>query len=483
MTHKLEQFRLDLYEALPYRRDTLLDLLDALASNTTARSVVELSLSPFFRRAYSSITDGTDNFFQATSPEKEAGERREWEQKLVQVIGPYLAQPQKRKFWLFGIDVTSLPRPYAGRLADRTYVYQPNTLKGNKPVNIGHQSSVLAYLPEKEKGVPSWLVPLIVRRVTSQERKNEGGAGQVRDLLADKSLPFEGELKVMVGDSDYSKLPFLAEVYCRLEHNETADLVSLVRTANNRTFYHSPPPIADQKRPVGHPTWYGEPFRLSDPTTWGEPDEEKWTTWTTHRGKSYPVQLQGWHNIKMRGKKGYPMHEHPFTLLRAVVFDETGQPLYKRPLWLIMMGQRRAEVSLIEGWQAYGQRVDLEHYFRFGKQKLLLNSYQTPEVEHEENWGQIVQLAYIFLWLAAGVVEDRPRPWEKFQPRSTGAIASPGRTQRGFGGIISRIGTPAKPPKPRGNSPGRAKGEKPGLREHQPVIKKAKKGQNLPAAA
>ena len=84
MTHKLEQFRSELYEALPYRRDTLFDLLDALSSNTTARSVVELSLSPFFRREYSSITDGIDNFFQATEGE----ERREWEQELVRVIGP-----------------------------------------------------------------------------------------------------------------------------------------------------------------------------------------------------------------------------------------------------------------------------------------------------------------------------------------------------------------------------------------------------------
>ncbi len=146
MTHKLEQFRLDLYEVLPYRRDALLDLLDALSSNAIARSVVELSLSPFFRREYSSITDGIDNFFQATSPEKEIEERREWEQSLLGVIAPYLPHPQKRKFWLFGIDVTPQPRPFAKTLADRAYVYQPNTLKGNKPVNIGHQSSVLAYL-------------------------------------------------------------------------------------------------------------------------------------------------------------------------------------------------------------------------------------------------------------------------------------------------------------------------------------------------
>jgi hypothetical protein len=177
MTDKLAQFRLDLYEALPYRRDTLLDLLDALASNTTARSVVELSLSPFFRRdaRRSSITDGADNFFQATDQGQEAEERRAWEQKLVRVMGPYLTPPQKRKYWLFGVDVTSLPRPYAGNLADRTYVYQPNSLKGNKPVNIGHQSSVLAWLPEKQKGEPAWVVPLIVRRVTSQEKKTRWG--------------------------------------------------------------------------------------------------------------------------------------------------------------------------------------------------------------------------------------------------------------------------------------------------------------------
>lgn len=175
MTDKLEQFRSDLYETLPYRRDTLLDLLDALASNTTARSAVELSLSPFFRREYSSITDGVDNFFQATEQEQEEGERRAWEQKLVRVIGPYLSPPQHRKYWLFGVDVTPLPRPYADKLADRTYVYQPNTLPGNKPVNIGHQSSVLAWLPEKEQGQPAWVVPLIVRRVTSQEKKTRWG--------------------------------------------------------------------------------------------------------------------------------------------------------------------------------------------------------------------------------------------------------------------------------------------------------------------
>ena len=306
MTHKLEQFRLDLYEALPYRRDTLLDLLDALSSNTTARSVVELSLSPFFRREYSSITDGIDNFFQATIPEKRAEERRVWEQKLVRVVAPYLPHPQGRKFWLFGIDVTPQPRPYAETLADRTYVYQPNTLKGNKPVNIGHQSSVLAYLPEKGQKSPPWIVPLNVRRVSSDQSKNGAGAEQVKELFWAEKLPFSGKLKVLVGDSDYSARTFLGEIYgdkADKEGNKKSDeQVAIVRSAGNRTFYHAPPEIKG-KSPVGHPTWYGEPFRLKDEQTWGEPDEEEWTTWNTRRGKAYDVRLRGGHNIRMTGTR------------------------------------------------------------------------------------------------------------------------------------------------------------------------------------
>jgi hypothetical protein len=51
----LRQFRQGIYESFPYRRDSLLDLLDALSSNERARSTVELSLNPGFRRQYSAL--------------------------------------------------------------------------------------------------------------------------------------------------------------------------------------------------------------------------------------------------------------------------------------------------------------------------------------------------------------------------------------------------------------------------------------------
>ncbi len=108
----------------------------------------------------------------------------------------------------------------------------------------------------------------------------------------------------------------------------------------------------------------------------------------------------------------------------------------------------------------------------------------TPIVEHQENWWQLVQLAYVQLYLARDLAETLPHPWEKHLLKTTQSdIASPSMVLRAFERIISAIGTPAKVPKPRGKSPGRAKGAKSGPRKRHPVIKKAKPGQKLPAAA
>ncbi len=102
-------------------------------------------------------------------------------------------------------------------------------------------------------------------------------------------------------------------------------------------------------------------------------------------------------------------------------------------------------------------------------------AYQTPDVEHEENWMQIVALAYMQLWLARDLAEALPRPWERYLPDAERETASPSTVQRDFRRIIRQIGTPAALPKPRGKSPGRAKGERQHPRQRHSVIKKAKK--------
>ncbi len=165
-TSQLQQFRSELYAVLPYAPDATLELIDALASNVHAHSPVALSLSPLFHRGYSSVSKVIANFFHASHPLKAEAERQEWAQRLLQIEARYLPAPQQRVFWWFGLDTTSIPRPFALTLPARTAVYSPNPVAGNRPLTIGHTCSTVVFLPEKEPlDASPWAVPLSMRRV------------------------------------------------------------------------------------------------------------------------------------------------------------------------------------------------------------------------------------------------------------------------------------------------------------------------------
>ena len=80
------------------------------------------------------------------------------------------------------------------------------------------------------------------------------------------------------------------------------------------------------------------------------------------------------------------------------------------------MGERRNELTLVAAWDAYVQRFDVEHFFRFGKQRLLFTAYQTPDVEHEVNWWQLVSLAYVNLFLARQLGAPFPSSLGRYPP-------------------------------------------------------------------
>ena len=63
-----------------------------------------------------------------------------------------------------------------------------------------------------------------------------------------------------------------------------------------------------------------------------------------------------------------------------------------------------------------------------------MTSCQTPEVEHEENWWEIVGLAYVNLYTAASLANIMPYPWERWLPNNkevdTESLPSPSMVQR-----------------------------------------------------
>ena len=173
--------------------------------------------------------------------------------------------------------------------------------------------------------------------------------------------------------------------------------------------------------------------------------------------------------------------ETPSVFVRILLLDpETGEPAFKRAMWLIVMGKRRREISLLDLYHAYIQRYNLEHFFRFGKQKLLLDDFQTPDDKREEAWWQLVHLAYLQLWVARHLVQSLPRPWERNLPAMKAAQISPSLAQRGFERIIRQFGTPAKAPKARGNSPGWTPGRKRKPRKRHKVVLKGQIQANSP---
>ena len=156
------QFRADVYGTFQKRADAVFELIDALSSDTHARSPVELSLSPFFRRQYSSMYDGLDEWqYDAAA--------------LETVLLQALPELEPGGFRLWGLDETPRRRQYADKLKDRGYVYVPNSVAGNKPVTIGYNYSTLAYIDLE--GPNTWAAPWTIDRTPTDWTGVDRGLG------------------------------------------------------------------------------------------------------------------------------------------------------------------------------------------------------------------------------------------------------------------------------------------------------------------
>ena len=94
---ELQAYRQALYAHFSKRADVQMELIDALSSNLTAESVVELSLNPRFRHGYSSITDAIDAAFEASSVATAKSERQAQNRATIRLSANYAPPPETRK--------------------------------------------------------------------------------------------------------------------------------------------------------------------------------------------------------------------------------------------------------------------------------------------------------------------------------------------------------------------------------------------------
>ncbi len=467
IANQLKGFRHALYDLFDSRRDASMELVDALSSNPYSNSVVHLSLVECYRRNYCSITRSLDEFYQLKTPEAKTDTNNSY----TELLATYCPVPVVRRYYVFGVDCTPAPRVHAQTVKDRGMVHQPTKISGNKPITIGHEYSVMACLPDKSStDDAAWIWPLSCHRVTTEEKGTLIGMQQIHDVIVSDEK-FKETLCVSVADSAYSDIACL-NMATRLDNQ-----IHISRLKNNRVLCHPAPVESSNVVKRGRPKTYGEKFILRDELTWGEPSDKTVVDSETKKGMPIKVHIECWDNILMRGTRKTSHKKISLRVVRIKICKPNGELLFKKPLWEVVVGKRKNELSLNEIYDAYRQRFDIEHFFRFGKNRLLMDKFQTPDVDHADAWWQMVMLSYAQLFLGKSYAEKMPTPWEKYLPeyQNSTPVITPTQVQRDFGRIIREFGTPAKPPKLRNKSKGRQKGELQNKRTRHPVVLKGKK--------
>ena len=460
--NSLIEFRNKLYHHLPFRADALMDLFDAISSyGHKCNSVTELSEAAVYKRQYSSITDSITN-----------GADKIDFCILEKEIFTISEQRNEVRFFL---DCTNNKRAYSPHLKDRSIVHYPNPAPGNKPICVGHQYSMLALQPKDEKEIKKhWVIPISMKRVKSNIKGNEFGMEQLFSTI--ENLGLKDKLTSSIGDSLYGT------ENCRKRSVQNENHVHIFRIRNNRKLFAQPNENDIPPKKLGRKKVYGKGIKLSDSSSLPTPTQKHERIFENKHGKTRKVVVQQWDDILISGSKNFDSHNHPINLIQATLYDEKDNPVFKNPLWIGVIGKRKNEFTAFDVYDGYRSRYDIEHFFRYAKQKLLLDSYQTPDVRHEENWWQLVMLSYVQLYLANKDSNLLPKPWERYLPEYKNAdentVSTPSQVQRNFENILSLIGTPSIHPVPRGNPKGREVGQSQPKRQKYDIVFKEKKKAN-----
>ena len=263
--------------------------------------------------------------------------------------------------------------------------------------------------------------------------------------------------------------------------SEKENWVHIFRLNSSRNVYRSIVP--EKSHAKGRKKAYGDKMNLVKAETHLPHDRETTLSRLSKKGHPLKVVIKCWDDMVVRGSHNFQSSKHPLNIHQIEVFSESGEKLFKRPLWVAVFGKLRQEISLEDTYNHYHSRYDIEHLFRFGKSNLLMDKYQTSDSTHEENWWKLCSLAYIQLYLAKELAPSLPEPWERYllnyKPGvdQDNAITTPSQTQRGFAKVLEHVDTPAQPCVARGKPRGRMAGETQPAKANSPVIFKAKKGQ------
>lgn len=410
----LKQFRRAIYPCFQRAQDALFETCDALLTEPAARSYVELSLSPRFTRRwpslYAALKDG-----------------RMDRALLQRVLAQYAPPPSPRYRLLLGLDATGVARPESPTAQDRTYLYVHNLPKGHAPATVGWSMSSLVVLPETPS---SWMYVLDNQRIPSTTTAGQMGAGQLADVV-----PHLPEHPLLVADRHYGSAKFV-------QATATVNCDKLLRIPGNRVFYRPAPRRRKHQR--GASKKDGAPFKCKDARTHRKPA----CTWQGTDGQGRQLEVAAWSGLHYKQCRDVTL-----SVIRVIRHGASNKKRDPRVSWFIWVGRKL--IPLNQVWKTYRRRYGQEHGFRFDKQDLLWLEPRVRTPEQFQRWTDVVALGRNQLVLARAEAKVQWQPWDA-QKRPV----TPRQVRRSMGTILTKLGTPAQSPQPRGKSPGRPRGAK-----------------------
>ena len=442
--HTLGTFRHSFYECLHRRADALFELTDAILTADAVPAPVHLSLEAPHRRSWGSLYAALD--------------RGRIDAEILRGLlarNPLTGSEDKRP--VYAVDVSVWPRCDAECSPERGFYYHPSRHSAGQPIVAGWAYQFIARLTFVRE---SWTAPLDVERVRPAQDANEVAAEQVKAFL--RRSPEEGVAPLFVFDAGYDPVKVqqgLEESPCQI----------LVRLRAGRRFY-ADPSLAGPPAPTGRPRRHGPKIKCADPSTWPRPSTEH----TCEDAGYGAVRVRAWANLhpkvrahEGRGSRGpLPIVVGTLVLVEVERLPRGERRREPRVLWLWWHGEGEPDLDLL--WRAYTRRFDLEHTFRFLKQALGWTSPRVRHPEQADRWTWLVVAAFTQLRLARACVADRRLPWER---RYDIGRLTPIRVRRVVSALLTQLGSPAKPPKPCGRSPGRPKGRLSGRAKRYPALK------------
>ena len=403
-----------------------------------ARSLPEISHSPFFDRhwpsIYAALADGKINVSELRAL----------------VVRNVLADlPEDEPVWI-AVDGTPVERPEAETSEDRGYIHVSNLPLADKPISIGWMFSVVGLLPEQAS---SWVPPLDFQRISSAQTAVGVAIDQLRRLK-----PLFGTRQVIVVADRWYGTPEMLRACHDLGYSV------LIRLKSNRKLYRKPV----RRFRLGRPPQDGPLLQGTRPETQCDPS----ATWEATDQQGKRTQVSRFEEVHFQQDRDLIL-----SVIRVERTWARGTKRDPRVSWFLTLDTL---VPLEQVPQRYGLRFSEEHLFRFLKQDLLWLAARVRTPEQFLCWSWIVALAFTQLYLARPLGLAALLPWE-----AKGRPVTPRQVRRVMPTLFHVVGTPVRACQPRGKAPGRAKGFRPRQAPRYPVIhktsKKQKKGKTVPS--